>query len=187
MMDSFCSRLLIWFLGAGMYAEIPSCVAFLASTSPLHYRCIRPCNCEHGNCVYEGGKKICKCNPGYGNYKETSCIACDCGPDTNCMWKPEQKDAKICFCKPGYAQRKDKCVACDCGPDSNCTFQAGSHRKNAFVNQVIGMLTESALIVIVVNTQSRAAITGWVSKYAIAFLDMLTIPEPATVLCFISK
>ncbi|GBO00288.1 hypothetical protein AVEN_109234-1 [Araneus ventricosus] len=33
MMDSFCSRLLIWFLGAGMNVGIPSCVAFLASTS----------------------------------------------------------------------------------------------------------------------------------------------------------
>ncbi|GBN06202.1 hypothetical protein AVEN_71653-1 [Araneus ventricosus] len=39
------------------------------------------CNCENGNCVYEGGKKICKCNPGYGNYKETSCIGMSVLPE----------------------------------------------------------------------------------------------------------
>ncbi|GBM43853.1 hypothetical protein AVEN_256727-1 [Araneus ventricosus] len=80
------------------------------------------CICENGNCVNEGGKEICKCNPGYENYKRSSCIPCDCGPDTVCMWTSGWFDKKICFCKPGYAQRKDKCVACECGPDSNCTF-----------------------------------------------------------------
>ncbi|GBN85086.1 hypothetical protein AVEN_148632-1 [Araneus ventricosus] len=84
--------------------------------------------CKNGNCVNEGGKDICKCNPGYFNYKETSCTACDCGPDTNCMWQPGHR--KICFCKPGYAQRNDKCVACECGPDSNCTFSGLFQQKN---------------------------------------------------------
>ncbi|GBO00567.1 hypothetical protein AVEN_217205-1 [Araneus ventricosus] len=39
-------------------------------------------------------------------------------------------------------------------------------------------------IVIAVNTQSRAAITGRVTKYAIAFLDMLKNMDPAKVLRF---
>ncbi|GBM89793.1 Fat-like cadherin-related tumor suppressor [Araneus ventricosus] len=82
----------------------------------------RACYCENGNCVNEGGKETCKCNPGYGNYKGTSCRACGCGPDTDCMWQSGFMPLKTCFCKPGYAQLNNECVACNCGPDSNCTF-----------------------------------------------------------------
>ncbi|GBN92034.1 hypothetical protein AVEN_129995-1 [Araneus ventricosus] len=31
------------------------------------------CRCENGICVNDGGKEICKCNPGYGNFTATKC------------------------------------------------------------------------------------------------------------------
>ncbi|GBN34233.1 hypothetical protein AVEN_211446-1 [Araneus ventricosus] len=80
------------------------------------------CSCVNGICVNEGGNNICKCNPGYGNFSETRCRACECGPDTNCMWEPGWTGTKICFCKPGYSQKSNKCEACNCGSDTNCTF-----------------------------------------------------------------
>ncbi|GBN07790.1 hypothetical protein AVEN_25695-1 [Araneus ventricosus] len=71
------------------------------------------CICENGICVNEGGKNICKCNPGYGNFTVTKCKACNCGPDTSCtfidqgFFKPYLKE---CLCKPGYHEEKGKCV-----------------------------------------------------------------------------
>ncbi|GBN21524.1 hypothetical protein AVEN_74960-1 [Araneus ventricosus] len=55
--------------------------------------------------------------------------ACDCGPDANCTWTTGWMPKKICSCKPGYAEQKEKCKACECGPDSNCTFSGWFHQK----------------------------------------------------------
>ncbi|GBM69937.1 hypothetical protein AVEN_13801-1 [Araneus ventricosus] len=116
----------IWAFLQQQRATTPAVVLLVSSgVWPIATACI----CKNGNCVNEGGKDICKCNPGYGNYKGNSCIACGCGPDTNCIWSHGRKPDKICFCKPGYSQQSGRCLACNCGPDSNCTFSGFLQQK----------------------------------------------------------
>ncbi|GBM80053.1 hypothetical protein AVEN_45038-1 [Araneus ventricosus] len=97
-------------------------LAQVSSSSSDRGSKLRACRCENGKCEGEDGKQICKCNPGFGNFSKITCRACECGPDTNCMWEPGWSVKKICFCKPEYSQKSTKCEACNCGPDTNCTF-----------------------------------------------------------------
>ncbi|KAF8777628.1 Delta and Notch-like epidermal growth [Argiope bruennichi] len=70
------------------------------------------CSCTNGECLNEGGKQVCKCKPGFGNYTRSLCKACDCGPDSNCTWisKGFFNTEKVCLCKLGYHEEKSKCV-----------------------------------------------------------------------------
>ncbi|GBM43850.1 hypothetical protein AVEN_256724-1 [Araneus ventricosus] len=83
------------------------------------------CVCKNGNCVNEGGKHICKCDPGYGNSRGTSCKACECGPDSNCTFSGLFQQKK-CICKPGYFAVDGKCVACvSICKNGNCVNEGG--------------------------------------------------------------
>ncbi|GBO05276.1 hypothetical protein AVEN_99471-1, partial [Araneus ventricosus] len=71
------------------------------------------CSCTNGQCVNEGGKEVCKCNPGYGNYTKAWCKACECGPNKSCIWISTGfwSSEKTCFCNPGYFEDNRKnCV-----------------------------------------------------------------------------
>ncbi|GBN50486.1 hypothetical protein AVEN_176432-1 [Araneus ventricosus] len=99
----------------GYFAVDGKCVACLST-------------CKNGNCVNEGGKDICKCNPGYGNYGETTCRDCDCGPDSNCTFSGPFGQKK-CICKPGYREVHGKCVDCNCGEYSkSCGYNGFGHK-----------------------------------------------------------
>ncbi|CAL1264254.1 unnamed protein product [Larinioides sclopetarius] len=76
------------------------------------------CACTNGKCVNEGGKDVCKCLPGYGNYTKSDCRACECGPNKSCIWKQTGwfSNEKICFCKSGYHEENGICVD-NCEPD----------------------------------------------------------------------
>ncbi|GBN91143.1 hypothetical protein AVEN_58838-1, partial [Araneus ventricosus] len=70
------------------------------------------CRCSNGKCVNEGGKDICKCPPGYGNFTKSYCKACECGPSKGCIWiyTGIMTSEKTCFCNPGYFEDNGKCV-----------------------------------------------------------------------------
>ncbi|XP_055945028.1 sushi, nidogen and EGF-like domain-containing protein 1 [Argiope bruennichi] len=72
-------------------------------------------SCKNGK--WEDERAICKCNPGYGNYTKYTCRACECGPDTNCIFISSGwlnvSYKKICLCKPGYKEENETCVAED--------------------------------------------------------------------------
>ncbi|GBM89502.1 Neurogenic locus Notch protein [Araneus ventricosus] len=70
------------------------------------------CTCRDGECVIELGKEVCKCPPGFGNFTRSLCKACDCGPDSNCIFITNSMfiSQKVCICKPGYYEDSEKCV-----------------------------------------------------------------------------
>ncbi|XP_055944191.1 neurogenic locus notch homolog protein 1-like [Argiope bruennichi] len=88
------------------------------------------CQCKNGNCVEENGKQVCRCPPGFGNYTSGVCKACDCGPDSNCMWIRDGwlgfNSKKVCLCKPGYYEVNEKCI----GPCSNNPCKNGGTCKD---------------------------------------------------------
>ncbi|GBN22625.1 hypothetical protein AVEN_238431-1 [Araneus ventricosus] len=97
------------------------------------------------------------------------------------MWTSGWFDKKICFCKPGYAQRKDTCVACECGPDSNCTFSGLLSQKKCICKpgywEVDGKCVGSSREGICISVRGSFAMLD----FEIIFLKSL---DPASYLAF---
>ncbi|CAL1282862.1 unnamed protein product [Larinioides sclopetarius] len=107
------------------------------------------CSCTNGECVNEGGKDVCKCPPGYGNYTNSYCKACECGPNEICIGKNTGwfSTEMICFCNTGYVENNGKCIAdlCSSNPCNNggtCTF-SGNNFTCSCVKPYAGLTCET--------------------------------------------
>ncbi|GIY98137.1 uncharacterized protein CEXT_19821 [Caerostris extrusa] len=94
------------------------------------------CDCgRFGECYFEGGKKACKCNDNYKEYRG-ACKECNCGEGGECSFKPD--GTSECDCYKGYAIKtkggKSTCTA-TCEEDKDCNGRGsckGEKEKSRF-------------------------------------------------------
>ncbi|CAL1300576.1 unnamed protein product, partial [Larinioides sclopetarius] len=125
--------------------------AYSFADQDIHPPLRADCDCKNGKCANEGEKVVCKCPPGYGNYTQYSCRACECGPNKSCIWIETGwfSSDKICFCNTGYFVDNGKCIAdpCSSNPCKNggsCAV-SGSNFTCSCVKPYAGLTCETIL------------------------------------------